>query len=286
MTWTPRRRPAFGLFDPSGAYNGPSWPTETFWNSQLENAVTVPDYAAWLDRHRALSALADQFGQPERIATGCDEAQAVWRLPLGREDVGLIYIHGGYWRRYCANDYAFVAETAAASRATLYNVDYRLMPHARMGELVSDVTEACRVALDACERCVIVGHSAGAHLAVEALLRLPRKPAAVVAVSGLYDLAPLRFAFIQRELAFTTEEVQAYSPLQRADEVDVPLHLYVGADETVEFRRQTARLYDAVRMSGGTATVEFVPERHHVAIVADLANPASRLSGAIQNLLS
>ena len=113
-----------------------------------------------------------------------------------------------------AADFAFVAHTAKAADATFWNVDYRLMPGVRMADVVADTVAAC-AAVDA-ERVVIVGHSAGGHLAVEAALRLPKPPAAVVAVSGLYDLDPLQYAFIQDELTLTDDEVAAFSPETRA----------------------------------------------------------------------
>ncbi|WP_420391600.1 alpha/beta hydrolase [Acuticoccus sp.] len=260
--------------------------TQAFWNSQLENAVTVPDFAAWQDRHGALSAEADRLGQPERIATGAGENQAVWRTPLGRADVGLVFVHGGYWRRYSADNFSFVAETAAAAKATLYNVDYRLMPAARMADLVDDTLAACNVAARACERVLLVGHSAGAHLAVEAALRADTPPSAVVAVSGLYELAPLRHAFIQDELQLTLEEVEAFSPQDRVGDLDCPLHLRVGADETVEFRRASARLFDAAIDARREATIDFVTGRHHMSVVADLADPRTALSRLVQHLLA
>ena len=41
---------------------------------------------------------------------------------------------------------------------------------------------------------------------------MKQPPAAVVAISGLYELDPLRFAFIQDELNLTEEDVANYSP--------------------------------------------------------------------------
>lgn len=260
--------------------------TERFWNSQLENAVTVPDFAAWQERHESLSAVADRFGKPKRIPTGPSDDQAVWRSPLGRPSSGLIFIHGGYWRRYKADHFAFVAETASAADATFYNVDYRLMPSTRMADVVADAVAGCAAAMEGCETTVIVGHSAGAHLAIEAALRLDRTPTAVVAISGLYDLDPLRYAFIQDELELTEDEARDFSPQSRISALRCPVHVRVGANETVEFRRQSARLFESARASGADATIEFVPGQHHSSVVAELADTRSVLSQLVQNLLA
>ncbi|ORE95238.1 hypothetical protein ATO13_00230 [Stappia sp. 22II-S9-Z10] len=259
--------------------------TRQFWNGQLEHAAIIPDFAAWQDRHEALSAQADALGMPERIPTGADDLQALWRTKLGRATHGLLYIHGGFWRRYAAHDFSFVAETAAAANVTFYNVDYRLVPLVRMKEAVDDVVAACAIAREACDRLVVVGHSAGAHLAVEAAMRMERPPDHVVAISGIYDLAPLRFAFIQDELGLSDEEVATFSPIFRAASMPCPVHIRVGAAETAEFQRQSVRFFETVSEAGRTATIEFMQAHHHSSIVAELADSNTVLSHLVQSLL-
>lgn len=260
--------------------------TEQFWNSQLENATVVPEFAAWQDRHEALSAMADALGRPERIATGPDDSQVVWRTNLGRRTHGLVFVHGGYWRRYAAEHFTFVAETAAAADCTFFNIDYRLMPAVRMADVVADVVAGIEIAMSMCERVVLVGQSAGAHLAVEAATRLGKRPDHIVAISGLYDLSPLPHSFIQDEIGLTRDEVLRFSPLLKAGDVPCPLHLRAGASETVEFRRQSARMFEVVRECGGEATIEFLDQHHHASIIADLADTRSVLSQLVQNLLA
>lgn len=258
-----------------------------FWNSQLQNSIIIPDFEAWPPRYQALSADAvARHGAPERIATGDAADQAVWRTATGRPGRALIFIHGGYWRRFAAADFAFVADAAAAADATFWNVDYRLMPGVRLADVVEDTLRGVARALEGAEEAIIVGHSAGGHLAVEAALRAGGPVRALVPVSGIYELAPLASSFIQEELDFTAEELAAFSPQARAAALAVPVHLYAGADETVEFRRQSARLYDAIVAAGGTASLTFVPDRHHNAIVADLADPASGLTRRVVELLA
>lgn len=256
--------------------------TEPFWNAQLQNAVVVPDADLWPERYAVLSGRAARYGAPERIATGDHPDQAVWRTATGRPDHALIFIHGGYWRRFSAADFAFVAATAAAADATFWNVDYRLMPAVRLADVVADTLAACERACAGAGRVVIAGHSAGAHLALETALRLSRPPAAVLAISGLYDLAPLRHAFIQHDLAFTAEEVAAFSPQTRTSAVPCPVHLAVGAEEKVEFHRQSAMLHDAIRDAGGEASLTFVEGRDHFSVVADLAEEGSGLSALVE----
>lgn len=256
--------------------------SRAFWNSQLDNAATVPDFSSWPLRYAELShTVRRRWGEGERLPVGPEPGQAVWRVATGRSDRAMVFIHGGYWRRYEAADFAFVAAAAHAANATLYNVDYRLMPAVRLADAVMDAVAASAVAVAEAERTVLVGHSAGAHLAVEAALRLSAGVAGVVGISGLYDLAPLRHAAIQDEIALTMQEVADFSPQVRAAHITCALTLAAGAEETVEFRRQSAMLHDAVIDSGGQSRLSFVADRHHSSIVSDLADPTSAVSHLI-----
>ncbi|MEO1103938.1 MAG: alpha/beta hydrolase, partial [Pseudomonadota bacterium] len=224
------------------------------------------------------------YGTPERLATGTDEMQAVFRVATGRPSHAFIFIHGGYWRRFAAADFAFVAAAAAAADATFYNVDYRLMPGARMAEVVDDAVRGVARAMEGVTHAVVVGHSAGGHLAAESVLRVPTPPAACISISGLFELEPLRACFIQEEIGLTDEEVADFSTQTRAASVKCPVHLVAGADETVEFRRQSARLYDAIRGAGGIASLHFEAGHNHTSVVAELADEESALTRRIAAL--
>jgi len=261
--------------------------TREFWNSQFQMSAFLPDADLWPPRYEALSAEAcGRFGTPERIATGPDAMQALWRLDTGRPDCAMIFIHGGYWRRFGAADFFFAAEAAAAADATFYSVDYRLMPGVRMADLVADCLAAVNLALEACERAVIVGHSAGAHLAVEMALRSAAPPAAIVPISGIFSLAPLAASFLEDEIALTADEIAAFSPQDRAAALSCPVDLIVGGEETAEFHRQSARLYDTLTGLGRPATYATVPGRHHNAVVAELADPRSAICRRIAERLA
>ncbi|MEM0907624.1 MAG: alpha/beta hydrolase, partial [Pseudomonadota bacterium] len=258
-----------------------------FWNSELELSVILKDTEEMVAQFAAMSAAAvTKFGAPEALSTGSDPLQAVWRTRTGRPGRALVFIHGGYWRRFCAADYAFVANLAHHADATFYNVDYRLMPDVRMAETVADAVNGVTLALAEVDEAVLVGHSAGAHLAIEAALRAPKPPQAVVPISGLFELAPLRAAFLQDELTFTPAEIRSFSPQMRVADMPCPVSLMVGDDETTEFKRQSARLYDGLMEAGRPASLSFVKGRHHNEIVADLSDPATAASRAVLSLMT
>lgn len=252
--------------------------TEAFWDAQLCVEAVLPDLAAWEERHNEMSRLAARLGEPRRLATGDDPMQGVWKSDTGRDTHGLIFVHGGDWRRYQAANFAFVAEAAAIAGATFYNVDYRLMPGVRMTDVVADVCTAVAAAMGEVRRALLVGHCAGAHLALEAALRLDEEPAAVIALGGLYDLEPVQYSALQTNLGLREDEVLQFSPRLRAGAERCPVHLAAGAGETYEVRRQSVRMFEAIRAGGGEATLTFVPQRHRYSLVADLADPDSALT--------
>ena len=58
-------------------------------------------------------------------------------------------------------------------------------------------------------------------------------------VSGLFDLAPFPFSWLQPELQLTSEEVIRNSPLLLKPVYSPPVIVAVGEDESQEFQRQS-----------------------------------------------
>jgi arylformamidase len=143
------------------------------------------------------------------------------------------------------------------------------------------------------ERVVVVGHSAGGHLAsmllccrwkdVDPALP-PQLVSGALAISGVYDLEPLRLApFVQDDLRLTAASVRRLSPafFPRPRR---PLYVAVGAEESSEFKRQTA----LIRAQWGPTSVpvnETVPGVNHYTILHELAAPEGSLHGLAARLL-
>ena len=120
-----------------------------------------------------------------------------------------LFVHGGYWRAFSKDDYAFVADAITAAGAIAAIMDYSLMPAARLKVLVGQVRRAASwLAVEAesfggeAQALSASGHSAGAHLASFLACRGPHEnervptPAqSVLLVSGLYDLDPITRSF-------------------------------------------------------------------------------------------
>jgi acetyl esterase/lipase len=112
----------------------------------------------------------------------------------------VVTIHGGYWRqRYDASLMDPLAADLAGRSWAVWNLEYRRVRGAGGWPRTFDDVEAGVAALGGLaapldlERVVVVGHSAGGHLALVLLGRASRAPA-IAAVAALAPVADLRAA--------------------------------------------------------------------------------------------
>lgn len=210
-----------------------------------------------------------------------------------------IFIHGGYWRANVKEDYAFIAETATAAGAIAIVVEYALMPDVRMAVLVEQVRRAAAfVSPNAAQwggdaaRISASGHSAGAHLASYLAARgadeaaMPQTGvAALLLVSGIYDLAPIGRSFLKTELSLTPREIADWSPLGAEPRVEVPVTLAVGARETDPFHLQARGFETSLRERGVGAELVTVPDRNHMDIVLEMGRPDTAMARLVRETI-
>ena len=206
-----------------------------------------------------------------------------------------VFIHGGYWRRFSARDFSFVARPLAARGAVVVVANYALCPQVSVGEILRQ----CRAALAWVHdriadyggdpaRISVSGHSAGGHLTAMALATdwpgAYGRPAdlikAAVPVSGVFDLAPIPYTFVQPWVQLGWDEVRTLSPMNRVPPGTAPVTVAVGGAETAEFVRQSKAWHGALRAAGREADYLEVPERHHFDVLDELETPDSLLSRA------
>jgi arylformamidase len=212
-----------------------------------------------------------------------------------------VFIHGGYWRAFSADDFSFVAEAGLSQGVTTVVINHDLCPRVRIAE----ITRQARAALawvwhNAADfggdrhRIVVSGHSAGGHLAARLLAtdweRIYGLPADVIKgalpISGLFDLEPLRWSWLQPVLQLTGDDVAGESPIRRLPSRPVSVVAAVGGLESAEFHRQTTDYAAALTAAGSTAEVLDVAGRNHFTILDDLADPSGPLWLAVERLLN
>lgn len=203
----------------------------------------------------------------------------------------LVYIHGGYWKQRSKDEFAWMAPSFVARGINFATISYPLAPEARISEIV----DSCRRAMLHLMRNAgsfgfdparmhVSGHSAGGHLTAMMMAtdfaRLGG-PAdmlkSATAISGLYDLTPLRMVKVNQDLKITPEEVPAMSPMTLPPLQKGPLTITVGDAEAEEFIRNTVEFGEAWKKRGVSVTSIPAPGFYHFNILDTFAEPGRPL---------
>jgi len=209
----------------------------------------------------------------------------------------LVYFHAGYWQSRDKSLFRFIAPAFTAQGLQVALVNYPLCPHVSLGHLL----DAARRGLVAVRThaaahggadlpVVVAGHSAGGHIAVElALLESTAPLAGVLALSGVYDLAPLLGTTLNVNLGLDASTAQRYSPLHRvpaqATRALPPAVFAVGGDETPAFLRQNQQMAQAWQQAGHPAQVEVVAGTDHFTVLETLVRAGSPLQRRVLALV-
>lgn len=252
-------------------------------------------------------------GQPKRdayVAGWIQRSAVMRRLPGARLDVRygrrdrerldifpcnasgaptLVYIHGGYWQWNDKERDAFVGEGALIMGFNFVLVEYTLAPAARMEEIIAEVRAAVDWTIShAMEfgadpaRVFVAGHSAGGHLAAMALTD-PRL-AGVVAISGIFDLEPIRLSGLNDNLGLDRHSAEEHSPIRNLPATSSPLIVSVGLAESPELMRQSAEYAAVWRERGLPGCYVPVSSRDHFSIVEELARPTGIILNTLKKL--
>ena len=146
----------------------------------------------------------------------------------------LVFIHGGYWQWNRREDFAAVGEGLASHGWSIALPGYTLAPEATLTQIVAEIGAALDwLAANGkghgiAGPIILSGWSAGGHLTAMGLAHPAVK--AGVAVSGVFELGPIRDTYLNEKLKLTDEEVATLSPL-RLPAVAKPLAITYGTDE-------------------------------------------------------
>ena len=198
----------------------------------------------------------------------------------------LAFIHGGYWQSNDKETSSFLVEGPLAHGFAVALLEYTLAPQADLGRIVAEIRRAVDwLAANAAAlggdpaRLFVSGHSAGGHLAASALDC--RGVAGVLAISGLYDLEPIRLCYLNEKLGLTDESARRHSPLLHLPQRSPPLVIAVGAAELPELVRQSADYAAGLAASGLPARYLPLAGHDHFTILEELARPAGALCAAL-----
>jgi arylformamidase len=130
-------------------------------------------------------------------------------------------------------------------------------------------------------RLYITGHSSGAHLSGCVLVTDWEKdfslPADILKggllMSGMYDLKPVRLSKRSEYVKFTDEIEQALSSQRHIDQLNAPIIVAYGTQETPEFQRQNREFAAAVKAAGKPVELIVGEGFNHFEMQETLGNP-------------
>ncbi len=189
-----------------------------------------------------------------------------------------VFLHGGYWRALSSKDFSCVALGLQPLGITTVVVNYALCPYVTIDEITRQVRSAVAWTLrhgasagGDPARIALGGHSAGAHLTAMCLQTrwqedygLAADPlTAAVLVSGIYDIAPLRYSYLQPMIQLDEGIVARNSPVHRVRSCATPIWLNWGDEESSEFSRQACAFQQAWQAAGNQAEISMLAQADH-----------------------
>jgi arylformamidase len=198
----------------------------------------------------------------------------------------MLFLHGGYWQRNAKEGFTFIAEGPLAHGFHVAVAGYTLAPEAGMDGIVREARTALHwlhrnlSALGGNPgRIYVGGWSAGGHLA--AMLMDQPMVAGGLAISGLFDLEPIRLSYLNEKLGLDTEEALRNSPLLNLPTRAAKLIIAYGADELAELKRQSREFAAAWSAGGLPGEIIEVTDCHHYTVLEELAQPNGILAKAL-----
>lgn len=261
----------------------------------------IPDYQEIFDRWKSDSEAFRRMSHFEAdLRYGPDHQQSIDLFRTSRSGAPIVvFIHGGYWQSLDKSDFSYIARPYLEDGMNFAAINYRLAPAVSMKEIIED----CRAALvwlhqnasrfNCDEKSIYVtGSSAGGHLTAMMLAtdwRSYMAPPDLVkggcALSGLYDLEPIRLCYLNGNVRLDESDVRLYSPVLAIPSSMPKLLLSVGGDESSEFHRQQHEYGQALRAAGiGCEVIEQI-DGHHFDMCDRLGDRNELLYHAVKDMV-
>lgn len=194
----------------------------------------------------------------------------------------LVFFYGGGWDSGDRTVYGWAAQALAARGFVVFVPDYRLVPQVHFPAFIQDAAEATARAGDLATtyggdpaRLGVIGHSAGAHLAMMialdrrymAAVDLPTLIKAAAGLAGPYEFLPFDVA-ASRNAFGSAPDPTLTQPVTFARADAPPLWLGHGTDDVVVHDEDTTILCERMTAVGGRCEAKLYPGLNHADLIA------------------
>jgi len=271
-------------------------------DKQYNLELTVNDIKKWGEWYQTESEKARQeFNCILDIHYGPGQDETLDIFPSGKKSSpALVFIHGGYWISGSSKDYSYIARGLVSNGVSVVVVNYSLCPKVT----IADITKQCRSALAYIYReadkydidrkqIFVAGHSAGGQLVGMLTVTDWKKEFGLpeniikggIAVSGIYDIKPLFYSYLQPKLFLNYSDLFRYSPFYNIPDDSFPLMISYGFDETSEFQRQSEDYFN--RWTGHRLPAEAYTQegKNHFSAIEGFNNKDSLLCNKILDFI-
>ena len=271
-----------------------------YWRGGFVETVPATPAAYQVVRHDNLVYFQGAGADSERNSLEVFAPENQVRAPVA------ILLHGGGWtaghRRIAAIEH--IAEWLAARGVIAVTVGYRLVPNVPPTEQPWDVAHGVNWIYRHIDeyggdpaRLVLLGHSAGAHLAslvacdrsyLDELGAPPGVPAGVIALANAFDLRdngkpvnPLAQRMVLSVFGTDAERRARLSPVLFVKAGVPPFLIMRGKGDHLVPAEQAGEMATAIRAAGGTAEVKLVGGRGHVTLFHQMTEPGDAAAEAV-----
>lgn len=248
-----------------------------------------PSHPALFEAYAEGNAAAVEAGQPAldlRYGPHPRQTLDLFRA-AGPPRAVVAYFHAGYWQSRDKSGFRFLAPPLAGDGYDVALINYPLSPDFTVMEIVAAAAASLPRLADLTDQAplILVGHSAGAQIAVELAMAPPAgigPIAGIISISGVFDLEPLLDTTVNAKLGLDMASARTASPIHRVQPGAPPTLFAVGALETQAFRGQTAAMAKAWSAAGNRASELTVPDADHFSILRELSREGGLLRAAFR----
>lgn len=212
----------------------------------------------------------------------------------------VVFFYGGGWEEGDRALYRFVGAALASRGIVTIIPDYRVYPDVRFPGFLQDGAQAVRWAHDHAaqfggdaSRLVLVGHSAGAHIAAMLAfdrewlagvgLNATRDIAGMAGIAGPYDFLPLNSATL-KDIFGSGQELPLSQPINHVMGGEAPVFLVSGTTDSIVDPGNSTRLAARIQAYGGEVETRFHARVSHASVLGAFARPLRLLAPVLDEI--